>query len=161
MRILCLPSVAVFKRFIVPCLAAAAVACSPIIDNRGHSETQLDLSQVVKGQSTKDDVVALLGSPSSVSDFGDPSWYYISTQKETVGVFAPEIIKQQVVEIVFNDAGTVQEINEYGKEKGKPVEIVGKTTPSAGHSLTAIEQLLGNFGKFATPGRQIDPMRGY
>lgn len=161
MRTLCVPSAVFFKRFIVLGLTMAVVACSPIIDNRGHSNTELDLSQVVKGQSTRDDVAALLGSPSSASDFGDPSWYYISTQKETVGVFRPEIVKQHVTEIVFDDAGTVKEINEYGKEEGKSVEIVNKTTPSAGHSLTAIEQLLSNFGKFATPGREINPTRGY
>lgn len=119
------------------------------------------MSQIIKGQSTKEDVSALLGSPSSASDFGDPSWYYISVQKETVGVFEPEITKQSVTEIVFDESGKVSDIVEYDKKEGKPVEIVNKTTPSAGHSMTAIEQLLGNFGKFATPGRDITPGRGY
>lgn len=139
------------------CLFVAA--CSPIVDNRGHSEQALDLSQIVKGQTTKEDVVALLGSPSAASDFGDPSWYYISAQKETVGIFEPEITKQKVTEIIFDEAGTVKAIVKYGKEKGKPVEIVGKETPAAGHSLTFMEQLLGNFGKFGTPGRDITPGR--
>ncbi len=139
----------------------ALAACSPIVDNRGHSRQALDLSQVIEGQSTKEDVVALLGSPSAMSDFGDSSWYYISSQKETVGVFEPEVIKQQVTEIVFNEGGTVAGVNKYGKEKGKPVEIVSKETPSAGHSMTFMEQLLGNFGKFGTPGREITPGRGY
>ena len=136
-------------------------ACDPIIDNRGHSQQALDLSQVVKGQTTKEDVVALIGSPSAVSDFGDASWYYITAQKETLGVFEPEITKQNVTEIVFDDGGTVKAINKYGKEKGRPIEIVDKSTPSAGHSMTFMEQLLGNFGKFGTPGREITPGRGY
>lgn len=160
MRPLCVLSRPFFKGFVAIALLLAA-ACSPVVDNRGHSGKALDLSQVVEGQSTKDDVQALLGSPSAISDFGDNSWYYISAQKERVGVFKPEITKQNVTEIVFNEAGVVQGINRFGKKDGKPIEVVNKTTPSAGHSMTALEQLLGNFGKFATPGREITPGRGY
>lgn len=134
-----------------------AVACSPMVDNRGHTKQSLDLSQVITGQSTKDDVVALLGSPSAMSDFGDPSWYYISAQKETVGIFEPEIKKQDVTEIVFDEAGVVKGINKYNKEKGKPIEIVEKETPAAGHSMTFMEQLLGNLGRVGSPGRGITP----
>ncbi len=142
-------------------LVMVASACSPIVDNRGHVEQSLDLSQVIKGQSSRDDVTALLGSPSARSDFGEEAWYYITAQKQTVGVFAPEITKQTVIEITFNDAGAVKDIRSYDKEQGKPVTLVEASTPASGHSLTFMEQLFGNFGKFGTPGRSINPGRGY
>lgn len=134
--------------------------CSPIIDTRGHTLQSMDTGQIIKGDSHREDVEAVLGSPSVKSTFGDESWYYITVQKETVGIFAPEITKQHVSEITFEKDGTVKDILAYEKEAGKPVSFVEKTTPAAGHSLTFMEQLLGNFGRFGTPGRQIDPTGG-
>jgi outer membrane protein assembly factor BamE (lipoprotein component of BamABCDE complex) len=136
-------------------------ACSPQVDNRGHTMQSMDLAQIVKGQSTEEDVRAVLGSPSATSNFGENSWYYITAQKTTVGPLAPEVTQQRVTQILFDDKGVVQEIKKYKKEDGKPVQLVERTTPSAGHSLGFMEQLLGNFGKFGTPGRQITPGRGY
>lgn len=150
-----------FKRFIASFAVLALTACTPIVDSRGHSPQAMDMSQIVEGQSTREDVMALLGSPSSSSDFGGTRWYYITSQKETVGVFAPEITKQKVTQIDFDEGGKVASIRTIGKDKGKEVEIVEKQTPSAGHSMTMMEQLLSNFGKFSTPGRQITPGRGY
>ena len=141
-------------------LVALLAACSPIVDNRGHSQQALDLSQITVGMTRKPDVEALLGSPSLKSDY-DNVWYYVSAQKETHGMFAPEVTKQKVTAIRFDESGAVKDIEKFSKKDGKPVQVVGKTTPSAGHSLTFMEQLLGNFGRFGTPGRQIDPTRGY
>lgn len=144
------------------CYAALGflVACSPIVDTRGHTLQSMDTSQIITGESRRDDVEAALGSPSAKSSFGNESWYYITVQKETVGIFAPEITRQHVTEIIFTKEGTVKDIATYEKEAGKPVTLVEKTTPAAGHSLTFMEQLLGNFGRFGTPGRQIDPTGG-
>lgn len=147
------------KRFLALALLAAG-ACSPIVDNRGHSTQDLDLSQITPGTTRHEDVEALLGSPSLKSDYGDV-WYYVSAQKETSGVFAPEITKQKVIEISFDESGAVKDVAKYSKEDGKAVALVEKSTPSAGHSLTFMEQLLSNFGKFGTPGREITPGRSY
>ena len=35
----------------------------------------------------------------------------------------------------------------------KAVQIVGKETPTEGHDLTFIEQMLGNLGRFNSPAR--------
>lgn len=150
------------KRQIALALVAMCLlgACAPIIDTRGHTLQSMDTGQIIKGDSHREDVEAVLGSPSAKSTFGDESWYYITVQKETVGIFAPEITKQHVTEITFKKNGTVKDILAYEKEAGKPVRFVEKTTPAAGHSLTFMEQLLGNFGRFGTPGRQIDPTGG-
>jgi outer membrane protein assembly factor BamE (lipoprotein component of BamABCDE complex) len=159
MNKLCGLFAAFFKGCVVS-VVLAATACSPIVDNRGHSAQSMDMTQIIRGQSSKEDVVALLGSPSAASDFGDASWYYITAQKETVGVFAPEITKQDVTEIVFDEADVVKGINTYGKEKGKPIEIVSKETPAAGHSLTFMEQFMGNLGRLGSPGRDISSGQG-
>lgn len=134
-----------------------AASCSPITDLRGHSEEQADFTQIIEGQSSRDDVQAILGTPSSKSNFGNETWYYITEKRETYGMFKPEIADQSVTAVQFDSNGLVEEVSKAGKKDSKPVEYVEKTTPTEGRKMGVMEQLMGNFGKFSTPGREIDP----
>lgn len=136
-------------------VALMLASCSPITNTRGYTSDDLDLKQIIVGQSKADDVTAILGSPSVRSSFGDDIWYYITQKKETRGPFEPVVVEQQVTAIRFDKSQTVADISDYKKEQGKSVEIISKTTPSEGHSLGFMEQMLGNFGKFNAPGRGI------
>jgi outer membrane protein assembly factor BamE (lipoprotein component of BamABCDE complex) len=136
-------------------IALALASCSPIVDTRGHSAEAVDLKQIIVGQSGPEDVTALLGSPTTTSNFGDEIWYYVSQQQERVGVFAPEVTAQRIIGVQFDANKKVSEIAEFTKEDGKPVQIVSKTTPTEGHSIGIMEQMLGNFGRFNAPGRGI------
>lgn len=148
-----------FLQKILPVIAVAcAVAsCSPIVDTRGHSAEEDHFSQIVVGQTSSDDVRALLGSPSAESNFGDKTWYYIREKKERRGMGKSKVVDQHVTAIHFDEADTVAEVTETKKDEGKAVEYVEKTTPAEGRTLGVMEQLLGNWGKFSTPGREIDP----
>lgn len=115
------------------------------------------MSQIIEGQSGPEDVRAIMGSPSATSDFGETTWYYITERKETYGFYAPEIADQRVVAVKFDADGRVSNIEEYEKKEGRAVEFVSKETPTEGQELTFIEQMLGNFGRFNTPGRGVDP----
>ncbi|MES2984541.1 MAG: outer membrane protein assembly factor BamE [Pseudomonadota bacterium] len=145
-------------RFLLPISIAMMMAsCVPIVDTRGHSNESADMSQIVAGQTSADDVAALLGSPTTSSNFGEMTWYYVTQKQERVGVLAPEVTEQHVTAISFDGNKIVKDISEYAKEEGKLVDIVDKTTPTEGHKITFMEQMLGNFGRFNSPGRSIDP----
>lgn len=133
------------------CIVVTLSACEPMVDQRGHiSETSLK-EKVFVSSTTKDEVQREFGSPSSKSSFGDETWYYIRTRKESQAFFKPEIVSQQVTQIVFDEAGTVASVKEYDLKDGKPVTIVSQTTPTEGHSLGFVEQLIGNLGRFNKP----------
>ncbi len=136
-------------------IALLLASCSPIVDTRGHASEDVDLKQIVAGQTTSEDVRALLGSPTSTSNFGDETWYYVTQKQERMGVFAPTVSEQHVTIITFDANHVVSDIGEAKKEDGKPVEIVGKTTPTEGHKVTIMEQMLGNLGRFNSPGRGL------
>lgn len=138
-------------------MAGLLASCQPMVDNRGHTTDVEDFKQIIIGQSRNDDVIALLGNPTTRSAFGDETWYYINERQETFGFLAPEVADQNVTAINFDANHVVTGIETYKKEDGKPVQLVSKTTPTEGRHLTAIEQLLGNVGRFSAPGRQIDP----
>jgi outer membrane protein assembly factor BamE (lipoprotein component of BamABCDE complex) len=113
-------------------------SCTPIVSTRGHSEDTVDTSQIAAGQTTAEDVLALLGSPTTTSSFGDTTWYYVTQKQERVGVFAAEVTEQRVTAIRFDADKRVVDIASYAKEDGKPVTIVSKTTPTEGHDMTII-----------------------
>jgi outer membrane protein assembly factor BamE (lipoprotein component of BamABCDE complex) len=124
-----------------------AGACAPQIDARGHVDPADAAKQIHQG-SSKEEVMQALGSPSSTSDFGEETWYYISGKQEREAFFAPKIIDQHVTRIVFAADGTVARMENFKQSDGKKIEIVEKETPTEGHKLGVIEQILGNVGRF-------------
>jgi outer membrane protein assembly factor BamE (lipoprotein component of BamABCDE complex) len=141
------------SRLLLPISIALLLAsCTQIIDNRGHNDEDADMTQIVVGQTKDDDVKALLGSPTTQSSYGDQTWYYVTQKQEHSGVFPAQVQDQHVTAISFDKDHVVSDISEYKKEDGKPVEMVSKTTPTEGHNLTFMEQMLGNLGRFNAPG---------
>ena len=137
------------------CLAAAffLAACSVVSSPRTLRGAQVDpdeLKQLVPGTSTRKDVEALIGSPTTKGTFND-DWIYISQTTHTRIGRLPGLDKQNVVELSFNRDGVLQTIDQRGLKDGKPVTMVARTTPSPGSEASFMQQLLGNIGRF-NPG---------
>lgn len=128
-------------------------ACSPKVHELGYAEdANLDWkTAVIVGQTSKQEVLAKFGSPSTKSDFGAETWYYISARKEGVGFLKPKVVKDEVTDIQFDANGVVSAVNFYDKGDAQQVALVTRTTPTEGHSLTFIDQTLGNLGRFNKP----------
>lgn len=143
-------SMRLFGTALAALLLLASAACAPRQDYRGSALDEDKLNLVQVGTSTEAQVNALLGSPSTISTFPDwgVTYYYISSETETVAFLAPELIDQQVVAIAFDKDNRVKEIKRYGLKDGKQVAFIDRETPTRGKELTFIEQLLGNLGRF-------------
>ena len=126
---------------------ALLAACAPQIDARGHVDPPDVAAQIHQG-SSKEEVIKIMGSPSSTSNFGDETWYYISGKKEREAFFEPKIIDQHVTRITFGADGTASQVEAYDQKDGKKIQMVEKETPTEGHRLGVIEQILGNVGRF-------------
>jgi outer membrane protein assembly factor BamE (lipoprotein component of BamABCDE complex) len=148
----------VFLRHMVPpsiaivALGALVVgACDPIVDVRGHVPTPGTMQKLEVGTQSRDDVLRLLGSPSSIGNFGDDVWYYISQRQESVAFFEPKISEQKVTAIYFGENGRIKEIKTYGLKDAKDPGMVDRKTPTAGKELTVLDQIFGNIGRFGAP----------
>lgn len=141
-----------FRFSAAPLLALAlglgTAACSPIVHTRGHMVDPERLAQVQAGKSTADDVLQILGTPTSVGTFDTRSWYYIGQVTERTAFFEPEVVERRVVAIRFESNGVVKDIRDIDKAQGQELEVVDRATPTAGHEMGLLEQLLGNVGKF-------------
>lgn len=127
-------------------------ACSPNVETRGALKDPDWKQQLTVGQSTPEDVLRVLGSPSAKSSFGQETWYYIATRKESFAFLKPEVADQEVISINFDTDGTVKSIDNYDKSSARDIKIASRTTPTEGHQLTFMEQILGNLGRFNSPG---------
>jgi outer membrane protein assembly factor BamE (lipoprotein component of BamABCDE complex) len=132
-------------------LLAGAAACTSQISNHGHRLDAAALAQVEPGQSSQQDVIQLLGSPSSLATFDDRTWYYVSQRTESHTFYYRTVVAQDVVAIAFDDQGVVSRINRHDLNGAREIDVVDRETPTAGNELSVLEQLLGNIGRFNPP----------
>lgn len=138
------------NRSIAPALligfSLAVSACSPITATRGNLLDDERLERVTVGQSTKDDVVSALGSPSVVSTFDNDQWYYVGRSTERLAFFKPSVAEQRIYEVRFDKEGRLATLNQVDPEKSQDINPVARETPTGGRGLGFFEQIFGNFG---------------
>ena len=122
--------------------------CQERIDVRGNLPNPDLLQDIEVGYITKNEVADLLGTPSSVAPFSSNTWYYISERTKTVAFFEPEILERKVIVVKFDEKGVARELKSYGVEDARRIQMVERTTPTAGREMTILKQLFGNIGRF-------------
>ncbi len=115
---------------------------------RGNKVDEETLAQLVPGTSTRQDVAALLGSPTAKASFDDNTWIYISEITRPVIAGTQGIEDQRVVVATFDDKGVLTKIAKRTQDDSLPVDVVARATPSPGTEASWLQQLLGNVGKF-------------
>jgi outer membrane protein assembly factor BamE (lipoprotein component of BamABCDE complex) len=129
-------------------LGLALGACVPTIDNHGHAVDPDVLSQITPGVTSREEVLRLLGSPSSLSAFDDSEWYYISQRTERMSFYQSEITSQDVVAINFDKSGVVDSVDQHGLDEARAVDPSPDKTKTLGNELSFLQQILGNVGRF-------------
>ena len=133
-------------------IAGTLISCSPRIDNHGNEIDLDNLVEIEPSKTRKTRVSALLGAPSSTSDFGEDTWFYIGSTTKTVAFLQPKLINRKVVYISFDNDGVVGSIGKLSEADGKKIELVDRETPTAGQRITLLQQLIGNIGRFNDGG---------
>jgi outer membrane protein assembly factor BamE (lipoprotein component of BamABCDE complex) len=123
-------------------------ACEPKLRLHGYVPRASEIEQLKTGISDKAFVVSTIGSPSFVNDFADNRWHYVSFQTSQVGAEHPEILRYQVLQLVFDERNVLAELNLYDKDDLILVELDPDFTPAFGRTMTITEQIIGNIGKF-------------
>ena len=129
-------------------LGATLGACSPQVSNMGNKPLSSDIARIKPGEQTRSEVQQILGSPSSRSLYGEEVWFYIGNTREVVAFFAPEETERNVVAVAFDENGVVKTVRALGLDDGEDVAMSEKKTPTAGHNMTVVEQMVGNIGRF-------------
>lgn len=140
-----------FKKALGFLVVGVLCACTPRIDHRGKLPEPDKLKQLKPGADTQEDVLRLIGSPTTVSAFDDRVWLYIHRTTETTSFFEPKTLDQKQVVITFNSQGILQSIVSQSAEKNlNPSKNI---TPSAGLESSWAQKIFGSYGRFAKKGR--------
>jgi outer membrane protein assembly factor BamE (lipoprotein component of BamABCDE complex) len=141
--------------------AAAALlttaACAPIRNVRGYIPDTEKVASVKIGEDTRDTVQDKLGTPSSSAAFGDPVWYYISSEDERYAFFQPDTTMRQILAVQFNEDGKVADMRRYGLEDGKVIDLVSRETPTRGREMSLLQSLFGGIGAPGSSGQGVQP----
>lgn len=138
------------RRFIALALAlpasAALAGCVRQYRNHGYVPPELDLAQVVVGQTRQDELEGLIGRPGATGVLTGSAWYYVGSRWEHYGPREPREIDRQVVAISFDEAGTVSNVERFGLERGRVVALSRRVTETNVQGVGVIGQLLGSVG---------------
>jgi outer membrane protein assembly factor BamE (lipoprotein component of BamABCDE complex) len=103
----------------------------------------------VKVGSSAEQILVLLGSPTTTSTVGGDAWYYISqTTNRGLSFMPPTVTDQRVFAVYFDKDKKVARVANYGMEDGKLVDFVSRTTPTAGAESTFLKGMFINLLHF-------------
>jgi outer membrane protein assembly factor BamE (lipoprotein component of BamABCDE complex) len=108
---------------------------------RGYVLPDGALEQIRLGAS-QEQVLIVLGTPSTVATVSGEAFYYISQKAERAVSFMPtSITDQRVIAIYFDRDRRVQRVASYGIKDGKIFDFISRTTPTAGSDMTFVQAL--------------------
>lgn len=130
----------------------AASGCSSIRENRGFIVDSTLTDAIAPGVDNRQSVQATLGHPSFESQFGQPTWYYVSSVTSRRPFVRPRIDTHRVLTVQFDSAGNVAAVETTGLDKVVFLTPDGDKTPTLGRERNFFEDLFGNIGAVGAPG---------
>ena len=105
------------------------------------------IARVERGDS-KDDVLRLLGVPSSVVSFDENTWIYMSSDIKRVAFFAPKEIDRDILKITFNADDRVTEISHLKQSEGTEIKPDEEKTDINGENIGFFRKYFGGVGQY-------------
>lgn len=143
-----LPAAAVLSSVLVAgCSSGINVPVSGITQtyNRGYVLDENALQQVPIGAS-QEQVLLVLGTPSTVATVSGEAFYYISQKTQQTAFLRPQVIDQRVLVVYFGPDRRVTRIANYGLQDGKVFDFISRTTMAGGADISLVGNILKNVG---------------
>ncbi len=143
---------------VAPALALACVLLGPLALGgcgsfgetlqRGYVLPEGALEQIPIG-ATQEQVLIVLGTPSTVATVDGDVFYYISQKAERSAAFMPHtVVDQRVIAVYFNKDRKVIRLANYGMKDGRIFDFVSQTTETGGERLNYLRGIFSTFKVF-------------
>jgi outer membrane protein assembly factor BamE (lipoprotein component of BamABCDE complex) len=144
------------SRSIVRCRAAVATAVLALglmlggclfteTYQRGYIVPDGALEQIPIG-STQEQVLIVMGTPSTVATVSGEAFYYISQRAErAIGFLPQQVIDQRVIAVYFDKNRRVERLANYGLKDGRVFDYVSRSTPTGGKDYAYINAMFKIF----------------
>lgn len=118
------------------------------VNYRGYVIDAKTMDQVRIGASAEQ-VLVVMGTPSTTSTVGGEAWYYISQKTErTLAFQQPRVTDQRIFAVYFDKNKKVQRVANYGMEDGRIIDFVTRTTPTAGPESSFLRNMFTGLLRF-------------
>jgi outer membrane protein assembly factor BamE (lipoprotein component of BamABCDE complex) len=124
-------------------LAVSLAGCFTSTYQRGYILDEAALAQIPQG-SSQEQVLLVLGTPSTVATVSGETFYYISQKSQRTAFLNPEITDQRVLAVYFDQTRRVERVANYGMQDGKVFDFISRTTPTGGQESNIIKQILSS-----------------
>ena len=112
---------------------------------RGYIVPEGALEQIPIG-STQEQVLIVLGSPSTVATVSGEAFYYISQRAErSIGFMPQRVVDQRVIAVYFDKNRRVERLANYGLKDGRVFDFVSRATPTGGKDVAYLNALFKMF----------------
>jgi outer membrane protein assembly factor BamE (lipoprotein component of BamABCDE complex) len=126
-------------------LALPLAGCFGETYQRGYVVPEGALEQIPIGAS-QEQVLILMGTPSTVATVSGEVFYYISQRAERRVAFMPQsVVDQRVVAVYFDKNRRVQRLANYGMKDGQIFDYISRTTPSGGEEINYLGSVFKAF----------------
>jgi outer membrane protein assembly factor BamE (lipoprotein component of BamABCDE complex) len=133
-------------------LGLGTAGCTSITEGAGYIASEQLTSAIQPGIDNRRSVEETLGRPSFESQFGAPTWYYVSSTTGRRPFVRPRIEQHAVFAVQFDDAGNVVSVDRSGIDRVVYLTPDGDETPTLGRERSFLEDLFGNIGTVSQPG---------
>lgn len=132
------------KKILISGLLLTLTACSSTTNIHGSLIKPADVDKLRVGVHTKQEVIRLLGTPSTVSTLNEEKWYYITDVTVTEPLKRPYLKERQVFGVSFNKENKLDKIFEKDESFSKEFKPSVKTTKTQGQKLGIMDQIYQN-----------------
>jgi outer membrane protein assembly factor BamE (lipoprotein component of BamABCDE complex) len=114
----------------------------------GYQMDPSAISQLKVGEPAQQ-VLVVLGTPSTTSTVGGSAWYYFSQNTVRKAAFlSPTVTNQRILAVYFDPQKRVARIANYGLKDGKVFDFLSRTTPTGGTEESFVMNALKNIMRF-------------
>ena len=129
----------------VAVIAVLLGGCFSETYQRGYIVPEGALEQIPIG-STQEQVLIVLGTPSTVATVSGEAFYYISQRAERpIGFMPQKVVDQRVIAVYFDKNRRVARLANYGLKEGKVFDFVSRATPTGGKDVAYLNALFKIF----------------
>jgi outer membrane protein assembly factor BamE (lipoprotein component of BamABCDE complex) len=127
-------------------MAAVALLCAVVSGcgeqfQKGYILPPGALEQIPIGAS-QDQVLIVMGTPSTVATLNGEVFYYISQRTERpIAFMNDKVVDQRVIAIYFDRNRSVRRLANYGLKDGKIFDFISRTTPTSGQEINYVAPL--------------------
>jgi len=126
-------------------LGLALGGCFSETYQRGYIVPEGALEQIPVG-STQEQVLIVLGTPSTVATVSGEAFYYISQRAERpIGFMPQNVVDQRVIAVYFDKNRRVERLANYGLKDGRVFDFISRTTSTGGKDYAYINAMFKVF----------------